>query len=91
MAIDVSGLLYWTGHPGVVLLNDPVDTVEQVARAYGIRWVATGPGDGVPLSDQLAAGNRPVWVGEPVLRTDGVSLYPVCTEPADTRCGPATP
>ena len=91
MAIDVSGYRYWTGHPGVVLVNDPVDTVEQVARAYGIRWVAVTPGDGVPLSDELYADSRPAWVGEPILATDGVSLYPVCTEPADTRCGPASP
>ena len=39
MSIDASGYRYWTGHPGVVLVNDPLDTVEQVARAYGIRWL----------------------------------------------------
>ncbi len=30
MSIDASGTKYWTGHPGVVLVNDPLDTIEQV-------------------------------------------------------------
>ena len=47
MSIDASGYRYWTGHPGVVLVNDPLDTVEQVARAYGIRWLVLEPKDSV--------------------------------------------
>ena len=39
MSIDASGYRYWTGHPGVVLVNDPLATVEEVARAYDIRWL----------------------------------------------------
>jgi len=89
MAIDVSGYKYWTGHPGVVLVNDPVHAAEQVATAYGIRWLAVEQGDDVPLADALRAGDRPAWVGAPLLATDQVSLYPVCTVPADTRCGTA--
>ena len=33
--------------PGVVLVNDPLDTVEQVARAYDIRWLVLEPNDTV--------------------------------------------
>ena len=29
MSIDASGYRYWTGRPGVVLVNDPLDTVER--------------------------------------------------------------
>ena len=42
MSIDASGTKYWTGHGGVVLVNDPIETVEAVARAYDIRWLARG-------------------------------------------------
>ena len=90
MSIDASGYRYWTGHPGVVLVNDPVGTVEQVARAYGIRWLVLEGDDIVPTAHAiLVDGVRPAWVGPPILDTDAVSVYPVCTTPGDERC-PAT-
>ena len=39
MSIDASGTRYWTGHGGVVLVNDPLDTIHDVATAYDIRWL----------------------------------------------------
>ena len=39
MSIDAAGTRYWTGRGGVVLVNDPLDTIEEVARAYDIRWL----------------------------------------------------
>ena len=36
MSIDAAGTKYWTGHGGVVLVNDPIETIEEVARAYDI-------------------------------------------------------
>ncbi len=87
MSIDASGYRYWTGHPGVVLVNDPLDTVEQVARAYGIRWLVLEPKDSVQaVREILVDDNRPSWVGAPILRRDGVSLYPVCLDAGDPRC-----
>jgi hypothetical protein len=90
MSIDASGYRYWTGRPGVVLVNDPLDTVEQVARAYAIRWLILEPNDSVKAAtDILVNDQRPSWVGPPVLDRDDVSVYPVCLDPGDTRCATA--
>jgi Dolichyl-phosphate-mannose-protein mannosyltransferase len=100
MSIDASGTRYWTGRGGVVLVNDPLATVEQVARAYGIRWLVLDAGDTVAAAGPiLDADERPTWIGPPIdagpapavdaAAGDGrvtVGVYPVCLEPADTRC-----
>ncbi len=87
MSIDASGYRYWTGHPGVVLVNDPLDTVEQVARAYGIRWLVLEPKDSVAAVREIFVDDqRPPWVGPPILKTDGVAVYPVCLDAGDARC-----
>jgi hypothetical protein len=72
MSIDASGTKYWTGRGGVVLVNDPIETVERVARAYDTRWLVLDGEDSViaaaPILDDIA---RPAWLGEPiVLRKD---------------------
>ena len=90
MAIDASGIRYWTGHPGVVLVNDPLDTVKQVADAYDIRWLVLESDDSVQsVKEILLQDQRPAWVGAPVYKTPDVGVYPVCTDPADTRCATA--
>ncbi len=90
MSIDASGTRYWTGHPGVVLVNDPLPTVLQVARAYDTRWLVLERDDSVPAAAQiLVDGIRPPWVGPPILARPDVSVYPLCTAPSDTRCGGA--
>jgi hypothetical protein len=90
MSIDASGYKYWTGRGGVVLVNDPLDTVLQVATAYNTRWLILERDDSVPAAAQiLIDGNRPAWVGPPILARDDVSVYPLCTTPADTRCSSA--
>ena len=87
MSIDASGTKYWTGHGGVVLVNDPIETVEEVARAYDIRWLVLEKADAVPaVKAILVDGQRPAWVGHPVLDAEEVSVYPVCTRPGDDRC-----
>jgi hypothetical protein len=87
MAIDASGIRYWSGHPGVVLVNDPLATVEEVARAYDIRWLVLERADSVPATQEiLLEGQRPAWVGPPILESRDVSVYPVCTAAADPRC-----
>ena len=97
MSIDASGTRYWTGRGGVVLVNDPLDTVEAVARAYDIRWLVLDAGDSVAAAGPIiGAGERPDWIGPPIV-TDGLTppasgeltalgVYPVCLEPADRRC-----
>jgi hypothetical protein len=68
MSIDAAGTKYWTGHGGVVLVNDPLDTVESVARAYDIRWLALDRGDSVTAAAPILDGaTRPSWLGEPIL------------------------
>jgi hypothetical protein len=89
MSIDASGYRYWTGHPGVVLVNDPLDTVYAVAKAYDTRWLVLEKDDSVPAAAQILDGNRPAWVGAPILERADVSVYPMCTVPSDTRCSTA--
>jgi hypothetical protein len=90
MSIDASGYRYWTGHPGVVLVNDPLATVEEVARAYDIRWLVLERADSVPAAQEiLLDGHRPAWVWPPILASPDVSVYPVCTATDDPRCAAA--
>jgi hypothetical protein len=97
MSIDASGTRYWTGRGGVVLVNDPLDTVAQVARAYDIRWLVVNRADSVAAVSPLLAGVRPPWVGAPILSTadDGgeprLAVFPVCTIASDVRCAGTTP
>ncbi len=97
MSIDASGMRYWTGHGGVVLVNDPLPTVEQVARAYDIRWMVLNRADSVDAVAPILDGTiRPAWLGLPILANGqgshvDLAVYPVCTQPGDVRCGPSTP
>ena len=81
MSIDAAGTKYWTGHGGVVLVNDPPATIEAVARAYDIRWLVLDRGDSVEsLAPVLDGRSRPAWLGSPIL-TEGeplrLAVYPV--------------
>ena len=87
MSIDAAGYRYWTGHPGVVLVNDPLDTVEAVARAYDIRWLVLEAADTVPAARAILVDHqRPAWVGPPITDGADVSVYPVCLAADDERC-----
>jgi len=94
LTIDSAGLKYYTGRPGVVTPDDPIETVEQVARAYGTRWLVLERDDIVrSLAPILAGGDRPAWVGPPVYvvpAPDGgiprLAMYPICLDNADDRC-----
>ncbi|HTC86416.1 MAG TPA: hypothetical protein VK656_06910, partial [Candidatus Acidoferrum sp.] len=89
-------------HPGVVTVDDPLPTVETVARAYDIRWLVLERQSIVrSLAPILEGGPRPGWIGAPVLTiaasaaqvasgdaAPALALYPVCFDSADTRCAP---
>ena len=106
MSIDASGTRYWSGRGGVVLVNDPLATIEQVARAYQIRWLILERSDAVPaVAPILDGGARPAWIGPPVASRPAVpspggaalppgavdvAVYPVCVAPGDTRCAVGT-
>jgi hypothetical protein len=81
MSIDAAGTKYWTGRGGVVLVNDPPETVRAVARAYDIDWLVLDREDSVePLAPILDGAPRPSWLGDPIL-TEGeplrLAVFPV--------------
>jgi hypothetical protein len=81
MSIDASGTRFWSGRGGVVLVNDPLDTIEAVARAYDIQWLVIDRDESVPAVAPIIDGTvRPDWLGDPVL-TEGqpveLAIYPV--------------
>ena len=72
MSLDTGAIKYWTGHPGVVAPNDPITTIESVARAYDARWLYVERSDAVPaLGPILDGSGRPGWVGAPVWSVTG--------------------
>jgi Dolichyl-phosphate-mannose-protein mannosyltransferase len=81
MSIDASSMKYWTGHGGVVLVNDPLATIEDVARAYDIRWLVLDRSDSVAAVAPILDGTaRPDWLGDPIMTQGsptGLAVYPV--------------
>ncbi len=94
MTIDAAGFKYFTGHPGVVSPDDPIDTIRAVAEAYGIRWlVLERSGIVEALEPVLVADVRPGWIGPAALTIQAaeggaptLALYPVCFSSTDVRC-----
>jgi hypothetical protein len=100
MSIDAGGFAYWTGRPGVVTPDDPIETIEAVARAYGIRWLVIERTDAARALGPVLAGTRPSWIGSPIFvvrDTAGptasnpanlprLALFAVCVTPGVLRC-----
>ncbi len=99
MSIDAAGYRYYTGRGGVVLVNDPLETIKSVAVAYDVRWLVLERGDSVPAMAPVLRGEaRPVWIGAPVFSVpssegaggdggDGGSLPAVAIYPVCTVAG----
>ena len=85
MSIDSAATRYWTGRGGVVLVNDPLDAIAQVADSYDIEWLVLDRGAVAP-TNPILDGERPAWLGEPILE-DGdpvrQAVYPVETQAAE--------
>jgi hypothetical protein len=78
MSIDAASTKYWSDHGGVVLVNDPIETIHDVARAYGIAWLVLDTKESVPAAAPILAGNRPSWVGPPLSTgIAGLTVYPL--------------
>jgi hypothetical protein len=78
MSIDAAGTRYWTGRGGVVLPNDPLDVIADVAAAYDVGWLVLARGE-VASTTPVLDGDRPDWLGQPILELgDPVDLavYP---------------
>jgi 4-amino-4-deoxy-L-arabinose transferase-like glycosyltransferase len=88
MSIDAAGYRYFTGRGGVVLVNDPLDAIERVGRAYQARWLILERDESVAaVSGILLADERPAWVGPATWRDgDRAAVYPLCFEAGDPRC-----
>jgi len=94
LSIDAAGWKYWTGRPGVVTPDDPIETIQAVATAYGTRWLIVERDDAArALGPVLKGEARPAWIGPPTFTilagaTDvpRMALYPVCTTAGDPRC-----
>jgi hypothetical protein len=85
LSIDAAGMKYWTGRPGVVTPDDPIEVIESVARAYETRWLVLERGDAARALAPVLAGTRPDWIGPPAFSVpspDGglprLALYPLC-------------
>ena len=94
LTIDAGGYKYFTGRPGVVTPDDPIEVIESVARAYGTRWLIVERADAARALAPVLEGTLQVpWIGAPVFEVphpDGgaprLALFPVCTTDGDTRC-----
>jgi hypothetical protein len=92
--IDAAGFKYWTGRGGIVTPDDPLGTLEAVARAYRPRWLVIERNDAAgALGPVLRGESRPSWIGGPVFVVQApngglplLALYPICLEAADDRC-----
>jgi Dolichyl-phosphate-mannose-protein mannosyltransferase len=85
MSIDASSTRYWSGHGGVVLVNDPLDTIHEVAQAYDIRWLVLDRGESVRAVAPILDGTEhPAWLGQPILDEGSpteLAVYPVVDGP----------
>ena len=81
MSIDAASTRYWSGHGGVVLVNDPLETIHEVAAAYDIRWLVLERGEAVDSVAPILDGEEhPSWLGEPILKVGSptsLAVYPV--------------
>ena len=103
LSADPGGFKYFTGRGGVVTPNDSLDVIRQVAADYHIRWLVLERAHLVePMFPVIESKTRPTWLGAPIFTipydgpatgdaaADGapaMAIYPVCTQPGDTRCG----
>ena len=92
LSIDAGGIKYFTGHPGVVTPDDPIEVIESVARAYDTRWLVVERGDAAQALGPVLAGTRPGWIGPARVHgpaADGgfrLALFPTCFVAGDSRC-----
>jgi hypothetical protein len=93
LSIDAAGMKYWTGRPGVVTPDDPIEVIESVAHAYQTSWLVLERNDAARALGPVLAGTRPPWIGPPVFSVpsaDGglprLALFPLCVGSDVSAC-----
>lgn len=84
MAVDPGAIRYLSGHQGVVTPYDALPVIEDVLRAYNVRWLILESESIMPALAPLLTGQaRPAWLSAP--------LVTVSPQPGDlaTRDGEA--
>ena len=91
MSSDPASLFYFSGNPGVAPSFDPYPVIEQIIRAYGVRWIYVqlpsgasrdplGFWEGAAAVD--ADGNHATFLAAtPAFEAPGVRIYAVVTPP----------
>ena len=79
MSIDAAGYRYADGPRRRRLVNDPLDTIHQVARAYGIQWLVLERDDGVAALGPVLDGDAAAWIGPPIVTIPGPTGAPAAT------------
>ena len=106
LSADPAGFKYFTGRGGVMTTTDSLDVLEKIAVDYNVRWLILQRAYIVdPLIPVIEGQSRPTWIGLPVFTipytgrpsgdpivdaTPALAIYPVCTQPGDTRCASPT-
>jgi hypothetical protein len=89
MSSDPGAYEFLAGRGGVVTPDDPLPVIDDVMRAYGIRWLVVEHAHAVPaLVPLLEDDVQGLPLLQPRLITADAVLYAVCLQPGDTRCVP---
>jgi hypothetical protein len=103
MSPDPGAYEFLAGRGGVVTPDDPLPVIEDVLRAYRVRWLVVERAHAVPALAPLLSGQgaRPSWLSAPIASIPvadasafpargqlEAALYAVCLEPGDGRCAP---
>ena len=103
LSADPAGFEYFTGRGGVMTTTDSLDVLHEIAVDYNVRWLILQRAYIVdPLVPVIEGQTRPAWIGLPTFTipytgkptgdrlvdaAPALAMYPVCTQPGDTRCG----
>ena len=67
MSGDAGAYNYLTGHPGIIMPNDPLPVIEGAMRAYDVRWLILEQTEIVPALEPVLSGTvTPAWLSPPV-------------------------
>jgi hypothetical protein len=99
MSSDPGAYEFLAERGGVVTPDDPLPVIQDVMRAYGVRWLIVERAHVVPALAPFVLAAGAEWVSDPIAEVIGPGpwpdgqlvpadavLYAVCLEPGDGRC-----